>query len=705
MILLALLLAVSGEYVIQPGDTCVKVAQKVYGDAQATDRLHALNAMGPPPHHLVPGKRLRIEIDPDARLTYVKPDVNHKKAGAGDWGPAAQGQDLFRLDQVNTLKGAGAEVTFRDQSALQIRESALVVINGRGAGPGSTESKSGSVSLVQGELRLKLAQMRGETPVAIGTPAGKVAARQGDVTLGVDAQKTSRVSVFEGAADVSAAGRRVTVPRGQGTRVENGKPPEPPRPLPEAPQWAGKESLFLGAAELSWKPAARADRYVLLVARDGRFLDVAAQVSGTEVRASVPLAAGRYLARVQAIDAAGLQGPPSEARELVVAVAQLESVPGEVRVKLRGPQVPEGPGMREAALELLLDGAPGKDERVVHAPGDHMLAVRAGGEERSLRFEVTPPQVEAELVPGQDDFVLRLSLPPALPVEPLTFETRAKVTAIERLPDGTIHGLVSPAEGTRSAALVVLWAGQRVAQAEATLLPPPPKPEPAPEPRVSDEDVVGEPVAIEADALPAARPALRNGVRARLQLADLTTLDPRFDTRIDLRVGKSALGSVSYTASAQQGTLSAFTLRLQAVDAPRGLTAGAALTVPTRGDETVRARVFAGRGKELGALELETTQALAVGLGHGARIAWDSGYSAQVHVRPWLSLSLGVDAIVGEVPRLGTVIAPAGAAGLRVRRGPFEAGLSARLSLGSDADAVWSRSAVLLGFGLDAGPP
>jgi hypothetical protein len=719
LIVLALLLAAAGEYVIQPGDTCVKVAQKVYGDPKSIDRIHQLNELGNPPHHLIPGKRLRIEIDADARLTYVKPDVNHKKAGGADWGPAAQGEDLFRLDQVNTLKGAGAEVTFRDQSALQIRESALVVINGRGAGPGSTETKSGAVSLVQGELRLKLAQMRGEKPIAVSTPAGKVAARGGDLALGVDAQKMSRISVLEGSAEVSASGKSVNVPGGSGTRVANGKAPEKPRPLPAAPQWATRELLFLGTrpaadstraagsvgAVLEWTQVPRAARYLLLVARDERFLDVAAQAEVPAAHAAVALPPGRYLARVQAFDDAGLQGPPSEVRQVVIALALLDSAPGEVKGKLEGP------------VEWQLDSAPVKDAFTLFAPGDHVLTVRAppdpryalpgtAVEEKTTRFETKPPPIEAELVPRKTDFLLRISLPPGLPVEPLTFETASQVTAIERLPDGTVHGLVSAPEGSRKASLVLLWAGQRVGQAAAELpAPPPPPPPPAPEPRVSDDSLVGEPIALEADALPVVRPALRNGVRARLQLADLTTFDPRFTTAIDLRAGAHALASISYTSSAQQGTLSSFTARVQALDAARFFSAGVALTVPTLGAESVRARVHAGKGVELGQLELSSTQALGVGLGHGARVAWDSGYTALLRLRPWLAAGLEVDAIVGQVPHLGTVIAPVGAAGLRFRKGPFEAGLSARLALGSDADAVWSRSALLFSFGMDAGPP
>ena len=119
-------------YVVQPGDTCGTIGRKLFGDAgKGSATLHALNKMGPPPHDLEPGTVLRVRGDPDARLTFIKPEVNSKRAGKPDWFQANTGQGLWRLDSVNTLRQAGAEVTFRDLTRLQMNENALVVIYGQ----------------------------------------------------------------------------------------------------------------------------------------------------------------------------------------------------------------------------------------------------------------------------------------------------------------------------------------------------------------------------------------------------------------------------------------------------------------------------------------------------------------------------------------------------------------------------------------------
>ncbi len=87
--------------------------------------------MGPPPHTLVPGSVLRIKGEPDAHLTFIKPEVNAKRAGNTDWRQANTGQGLWRLDSVNTLRQAGAEMTFRDLTRMQMNENALVVLYGQ----------------------------------------------------------------------------------------------------------------------------------------------------------------------------------------------------------------------------------------------------------------------------------------------------------------------------------------------------------------------------------------------------------------------------------------------------------------------------------------------------------------------------------------------------------------------------------------------
>ncbi|HEY0094934.1 MAG TPA: FecR domain-containing protein, partial [Archangium sp.] len=401
-------------YVVQPGDTCGSVARKVFGDATTgSTRLHALNKMGAPPHKLEPGTVLRIKGDPDARLTFIRPEVNSKRAGKVEWSQANTGQGLWRLDSINTLREAGAEVTFRDLTRLQMNENALVVIYGQAAQAADKVKKSGAVELLQGELNVSLAELRGE-PVDVRMPAATVAARSKDLQVGVDAQQMSRVSVFDGQAEVSAQGQKVQVPKDHGTRVEKGKLPEKPRPLPEAPAWEGgvrSVRLLLDGKgvdeELAWAPVKEAASYRVELARDERFND---RVHAETVRAAQEplkslaraLAPGRYFARVRAVDAAGLVGKASAVRQ--VEVMRVKTERGSVGPQgLRGAYPLEFAVEGAESLDFRLDGAPTTHPVRVEGVGTHTLELLPRGvpdaRPEKLTLTVVPPRVDVDVEP------------------------------------------------------------------------------------------------------------------------------------------------------------------------------------------------------------------------------------------------------------------------------------------------------------------
>ncbi|MFY0574360.1 FecR domain-containing protein [Cystobacter fuscus] len=483
-------------YVVQPGDTCASVGRRFFGDASAgSAKLHALNAMGPPPHTLKPGTRLRIKGDPDARLTFVKPEVNSKRAGKPDWLQANTGQGLWRLDSVNTLRSAGAEVTFRDLTRLQMNENALVVIYGQETQAPDKVKKSGAVELLQGELNVSLAELRGE-PLGVKMPAASVDSRSRDLIVGVDAQQMTRLSVFDGQAEVAAQGQRVQVPRDHGTRVEKGKVPEKPRPLPEAPEWVGgvrSVRLLLDGAgvdeTLPWAPVPRAASYRVELARDERFNDrlhTETVPAGPEpLKSVVPaLAPGEYFARVRAVDAAGLLGRASAVRRVEV-----------LRVKTQratlGPQGLQGTSPLEfsvdgaESLDARLDGAPVALPLRVEAPGAHTLELRPRGlpdaPPERLTLTVSPPKATLALEPLGDAFQARLRVfdEQGQPVEldPTALTLRGLegtwVDALSRQTDGSWLALVVPSERDgRLVSVEALWGDTPLARLQTEVPAP-----------------------------------------------------------------------------------------------------------------------------------------------------------------------------------------------------------------------------------------
>lgn len=734
-------------YVVQPGDTCGSVARKVFGDATVgSAKLHALNKMGPPPHVLKPGSVLRIKGDPDARLTFVRPEVNAKRAGKVEWRQANTGQGLWRLDSVNTLREAGAEVTFRDLTRLQMNENALVVIYGQAAQATDKVKKSGAVELLQGELNVSLAELRGE-PVGVTMPAGSVAARSKNVLVGVDAQQMSRVSVYDGQAEVSAQGQSVQVPKDHGTRVEKGKVPEKPRPLPEAPAWAGGERsvrVLLDDKgvdeELAWAPVKDAASYRVELARDERFND---KVHGETVQAGQEslksvahaLAPGRYFARVRAVDASGLVGKASPVR--LVEVLRVKTERGSVGPRgIRGTLGVDFAVEGAESLDFRLDGAPTTHPVHVETVGSHTVELLPrgvpGARPEKLTLLVLPPRVDADLQPVADAFQVKLRvfdeqgkpLPGPFPALTLRGLSGTQVEELRRQADGSLLARAVPGtrDGERLAALEVLWDGtpvqqvkseaqaapvQQEAPAPVAEAPAPPSVKPA-----ADEAALMPMLGAPAGGLVEAAP-LSTAFLPRAWLFELRAQPELSSSGMDLARGRTTLaveGRVSERvalgaavamrpggllgegapATALSTSVSA---RVRLTDSPAfrmllsfdGTLAGSAFDAEARG---LRLRPALMAGTRWGRWAFSTSQGYALRPG-GARASWDSSYQAWFLPIPRLALGAELDSLMDATPREPGPVGFAAGAGARFTLGGFELGTSVRRGFGPEGAGVW----------------
>lgn len=352
-------------WVVKPGDTCDSITRAVYGDPKRIVDLHKWNTLGPTPHHLVPGQVLRLRAPdeaptgPDATLTFLRPAVRTRHLL--EWNPATLGMGLFRLDEVNTLRRAGAALRFRDESTLVMDENALVVIYGDLPAP----KQPGGVSLVDGELRLALSALR-QKALAVATPAAQVeTAAKTEGVVAVDGSQTSRVSIFDGSAAIAATGAKVTVPSNSGTRVRAGLAPEAVTVLPGTPVLAPETPRFVvwqgpgTAVELRWAPSERATRYRVQLARDELFVDRVEDQMTAQPSARVLLTSEEPLRlRVIAFDERGLQSRPSKSVELgVVVVGSAPLQQGVVRHRAPAPlevKLPRGWSLQLEGKPVLL---------------------------------------------------------------------------------------------------------------------------------------------------------------------------------------------------------------------------------------------------------------------------------------------------------------------------------------------------------------
>lgn len=361
------------DYTVVAGDTCGRIAQRMWGNARRYDIIHSYNpGMGPPPHRLVAGTVLHLPrvatgaaALPDARVTAAERAVTARPGDAETWRAAQIGLELYRGWHVTTEERSSAELTFRDTSVVAMRADTLVIIFGDTAGRvrrGGTEA-----TLERGTMRAALGALRGDDAGAgaalslhVNTPSATADMHGGTSVVSVDEGGTSRVSAHVGEVSVRGeTGGAVRVPEGMGSAVAPHTRPTPPRPLPPAPVWANGPRRFFGApgrgAVISgeWAAAPNARTYHVEVARSADGRDV---VSSTEVPASVTrfelhgFPAGAYYVRVSTIDIDFFESRPSEALAVSASDARFVAPGASEASTFQAIDPSEEPGPLEVAL-------------------------------------------------------------------------------------------------------------------------------------------------------------------------------------------------------------------------------------------------------------------------------------------------------------------------------------------------------------------
>ncbi len=325
------------KHTVKANETCTGIAQKYYGDGRLLDPIHRANPAlhVPPPHTLVEGMVLVIPpkpeptTGPDAQLTTVR---NQVEVHAQETKQGKPNDPLFKGNRVSTQEASAADVTFRDETQVKLGERTLVVILGDQKSAASAASFGGpQASLVTGNLRAFMASATSGTSTSVTTPAANVKVHAGEAQVASDAQKTTRVAVYSGSSSVEARGKTRELTRGFGSKVENGKTPEAPRPLPLAPKWANAPPALLVDRDGTVPPITGSfeepapDQHIaewrVQIARDFAFreivIDIRVPVTTKKLEAQSP-GLGAWFLRVSAIDDDRFEGPWSRSAKVFV---------------------------------------------------------------------------------------------------------------------------------------------------------------------------------------------------------------------------------------------------------------------------------------------------------------------------------------------------------------------------------------------------
>jgi FecR protein len=417
------------QWTTKNGESCDDIAAALYGDAKhraLVERYNAVRCLGkkPLPDGLTLVVPAKVTDLPTARLRAMHPDVREKPPG-GAWAPAASGMPLYQNYSVNTLSEARADILFVDRTRVVLAEHTLVVIYGT-AKQTAVSKTPPTVELDSGEVQAGLAALRGK-PVEVAAQNGHVTVRSRESAVRSKGSRAT-VSVFDGSASVASAGTKVEVGKNLGTAYLRDRVPEPPRPLPPAPEWtsASAGGVILAppgeaVVTASWKPAQRAAAYRVELARDAEFTDlIAREEAPPKVRAfrAEKLPPGAYFLRVRVIDQDDFLGIASPPRSVIVAGARLSGTPGRVE-----------PGRIEASrygfvelagfdgLELAVDGGPfGKVPLRIDllrlAPKELGFRLRGSGDVTRYQISYLEPEVTiatARAGANAIDFEVKLS--------------------------------------------------------------------------------------------------------------------------------------------------------------------------------------------------------------------------------------------------------------------------------------------------------
>ena len=363
----------------------------------------------------------RVEIwvtprGPVARLGRIERRVQAREPAAAEWRSAMQNQALRRLSRVRTLEESSSEIVFPRDDTIRLGPNALAVIFGSPSTTRRSRQATANIELEEGSLFAALAAREGRV-LDVQARSSRTRVRSKNARIDANPKrKQTTVAVYDGEAEVESEGKAVTVLRGYGTRVVDGKPPEKPRRLPAPPEWTATTPVYRLEGEpvqLAWRSSVplAATEVQLGVGNDVR-IERPVQlrtVAGSTTSAPVP--PGMYVARLAGIDDRGLVGTAGAPRPLVVLPTPRYARSGEP-VGRAAPDQPielERPGVvrffapPSSVISILGKSSTAAVDIDLFRSRRVVAGVKAadGGPTRYLNFDVRVPAQRVEAVIGE----------------------------------------------------------------------------------------------------------------------------------------------------------------------------------------------------------------------------------------------------------------------------------------------------------------
>ncbi len=342
-----------------------------------------------------------------AEILTIQRRVQRRGAHSLAWSDANVGDTFTQNDAVQTFARSTAMLRVNDESRITIGQNSLIVFDKREADPFVSQQGSALV-MINGELSGTLTSSD-DAPFAFG-----VSLPSSDLTLlrrkqdddvrflvTVNDDNSTTVNLHGGTAEiVGRDGRRTTIMEDQSVTINSTGTQFTVTNLPDAPRSKGPGDATTvryrnvpQTIEFNWDPAANADRYHIVIARDPEFLDrvVDDDVIGTSFRHGA-LGPGTYYWHVRS-RAGWTQSEMSTARMLRVIQ---DIAPPSLELESPPAMVAAGPwrlhGKTESGAKLYVDDTPVAHDngRIDHPielkPGANIIVVKAMDDVGNLNY-------------------------------------------------------------------------------------------------------------------------------------------------------------------------------------------------------------------------------------------------------------------------------------------------------------------------------
>jgi len=223
-----------------------------------------------------------------ALLTNLQNTVKSKRENAIAWSAAHKGMPLYDQDAVQTLERSSAMLTFDENSSLELGANTLMIIKSIERNE-QARTKRSLLLMVDGDLHGRIAGTGQEAlQLEIATPnataridTGRLPSNKGDFKVSINPDKSSTITVFQGAAQVTVGGKEVLVGSNKSLTVDADNTLVGPKDLPKTVELVAPDPsrrfLYRDLSpriKFRWKAAPDATKYHFVIARDPQFQDI-----------------------------------------------------------------------------------------------------------------------------------------------------------------------------------------------------------------------------------------------------------------------------------------------------------------------------------------------------------------------------------------------------------------------------------------------